>query len=112
MSIEDKTPSLEKSVDLFKKSESFDITNLATGEKLEITTENTVYVLEKRGDGFYLSGNPDFCPKPTKAYINGSTMGGSSIKVNHVVNGGHLEFSLPDRGSFITSQIQDFRKVE
>lgn len=87
--------------------------DLGIGQKLEIITNHNTYTLEKREDGFYISGHPEYCPKPTKAYIHGTTAGGSAIKVGKIVEGGHLEFALPDRGgAIVTSEIDEINLIE
>lgn len=104
---------LEEVVRDFESAPQFRLEDLEVGKKLEVVTQNTNYIIERREDGFYISGNKKFCPKPTKAYINGSTMGGSSIKPGYVVEDGYLEYVLPDRGGPITtSRIEKFRELE
>lgn len=93
--------------------EKFDVKELEVGKKLEIRTQHTTYTLEKREDGLYISGNPKYCSEPTRVYIAGSTAGGRAIKVDKIVVGGYLEFTLPDRqGPITTSEIQEIQEVE
>ena len=67
---------------------------LAVGSRLFVQTKNTLYEIEKCGDDdFCISGNKNYCPDPVKAYIAGSTWGGSMLKVGFVGIGMHLEFS-------------------
>lgn len=78
---------------------------LKVGGKLKITTQNSVYILErvlddskiseyKRGPDFLISGHPGYCPTPTPCYVSGSTWGGSMLKVGYVGRGMHLEVSI------------------
>ncbi len=60
---------------------------------LFVQTRNTLYTIEKRADGFYISGHPKYCPKPTKAVIQGSTFGGSVIKAGFIGIGMYLEYT-------------------
>ncbi|MDP3696756.1 MAG: hypothetical protein Q8R55_01865 [Candidatus Taylorbacteria bacterium] len=62
-----------------EKAEGVKLSDIKIGQKLKITTQNTEYILEHREDGFYLSGNKDYCPTPRKTQINGSTWGGHAI---------------------------------
>jgi len=81
---------------------------LPVGKVMLIQTKNTLYRLEKRGPKeFYISGSPRFCPEPTKAYIAGSTFGGSMLKMGFVGRGMHLEFSTDAHRNVTTSEIQD-----
>jgi hypothetical protein len=100
------------------------LNKLAVGAVLSIHTENTAYTLEKRGDtDYYLSGNLKYCPVATKVHINGSTFGGSMIKLGFIGRGMYMEFYIvmpeADRkrgqvdghGRIITSQIQSIEEV-
>lgn len=98
-------------VERLENAEQFDLSALGVGEKLEFVTRHTTYLLERRGDGLYMSGHAKLCPEPTKVYIGGSTLGGSSIKQGFVVVGGKLEFTLPKRSKQATSWIQSFRRL-
>jgi hypothetical protein len=65
---------------------------LAIGKLLHVVTQNRIYTIEHRADGFWISGHPQYCPEPTLAYIAGSTWGGSMLKMKFVGIGMHLEF--------------------
>ena len=85
--------------------------DLLYGETLEVVTRNRPYTLVIRHDDHVLiSGHPEFCPEPVLVHINGSTWGGSMIKLAFVGRGMHLEFRHPDYiGPILTSQIVDVR---
>ena len=85
---------------------------LAVGEKLEVETQNTKYLIEKREDGFYMSGNPKYCPDPTKMLINGSTFGGNVIKQKFVGPGLYIEYVTPENKVVTTSQIKNVRVIK
>ena len=73
---------------------------------LFVRTRNTLYTIEKREDGFYISGHEKYCPKPTLATIHGSTLGGSMIKAGFVGVNMYLEFTLEgQRYPITTSRI-------
>ena len=71
----------------------FSIDSIPAGKTLTVITKNTKYKIERREDGFYISGNAELCPTPTKVQINGSTFGGGSmIKPGFVGLNMNLEF--------------------
>ncbi len=81
---------------------------LPVGRVLLIRTRNRVYHLEKRGEReFYISGHPEYCPHPTKAFVNGSTWGGSMLKVGFVGRGMRLAFATDLHKCITTSTIQE-----
>lgn len=79
---------------------------------LEIQTQNHCYTAVLLGGSeAFISGHPDFCPEPVLVAINGSSWGGSMLKLRFVGRGMHLEFYHPDyRTPIITSAIQDIRE--
>ena len=84
-----------------------DLDKLAVGRKLLVQTQNTLYTIERREDGLYISGNKRFCPEPTKCRIPGSNFGGSMLKMNYVGVGMYMEFFVPENPRVIvTSEIQ------
>jgi len=88
------TPELNAAIAKSEEDGGVWLDQLEVGERLYVQTHNTLYEIEKREDGFYISGNVHYCPKPTKAYITGSTFGGSVIKAGFVGVGMYLEFML------------------
>jgi len=88
------------------------IEKLKVGNILEVQTKNTLYKIEKREDGLYISGHQKFCPNPVQCNIHGSTWGGSMLKMGFVGIDMHLEFSLVnDHGVITTSPIQKITKI-
>lgn len=88
----------------------FKLSDLLVGDFLDIETKSRLYTVEKKEDGFYIQGHPEYCPEPTKVYINGSTWGGSMLKTGFVGRGMHLEFILPDDRRITTSEILEIKK--
>ena len=79
---------------------------LAVGRVLTITTQNTDYTLEKTGDAeFLISGNYRLCPQPTKCEIQGSTWGGSIMKMGWIGLGMCLVYVI-DGKAVRTSLVQ------
>ena len=80
---------------------------------LEIHTRHHSYTAVMLGKGeALLSGHPRFCPEPVLVAINGSTWGGSMLKLRFVGRGMHLEFNHPAyRTPIVTSTIKDIQEV-
>ncbi len=87
--------------------------SLPKGATLEMQTQNHQYRILNRGRGQVLiSGHPEFCPQPLRAYIHGSTWGGSMLKMGFIGRGMRLEFK-PVKGKVVTtSPIVDVREVD
>jgi len=84
--------------------------DLPPGSVLSIQTKNRVYEMVVLGDGTaLLSGHPKFCPEPTEVRIQGSTWGGSMLKMKFLGRGMHLEFEHPLHRRILTSRILDIR---
>jgi hypothetical protein len=84
--------------------------DLAPGSALSVETMNRVYEIEVLEDGTTLiSGHPEFCPEPTAVTIQGSTWGGSMLKMKFLGRGMHLEFQHPEHRTVLTSRIVDIR---
>lgn len=87
---------------------------LQIGSSLLITTQNSKYRLERTmglGDSrFLISGHPIYCPTPTECRVNGSTWGGSTIKVGWIGIGMRLEVHFPFTDKSITTSV--INKVE
>jgi len=87
--------------------------SLPEGTVLEMQTKNHQYRILNQGRGGHvlISGHPEFCPSPLRARINGSTWGGSMLKMGFIGRGMRLEF-VPARGKVITtSRVIDVREV-
>jgi hypothetical protein len=84
------------------------VNKLAVGKKLLVQTKNTLYTVERREDGLYISGNAKYCPVPTKCRIPGSNFGGSMLKMDFVGRGMYMEFHTDEHPTVIvTSQVQE-----
>jgi len=83
--------------------------DLSPGSALSIETRSRVYEVVVLEDGAALiSGHPEFCPEPTQVQIQGSTWGGSMLKMKFLGRGMRLEFEHP-LGRMLTSPILDIR---
>jgi hypothetical protein len=79
---------------------------------LQIQTQHRWYTVVTCGQGQALiSGHPEFCPEPVLVRIEGSTWGGSMLKLRFIGRGMHLEFRHPEyRTPIVTSRIQEVRE--
>jgi len=86
---------------------------LCEGAVLEVETQNRWYTIVVRGHGKELiSGHPQYCPNPVPVRIEGSTWGGSMLKLGFIGRGMRLEFHHPVYRTIITSRIVDIRASE
>jgi len=84
--------------------------DLSEGEILEVETQHHWYTIVNRARGQALiSGHPKFCPEPVPVRIEGSTWGGSMLKVRFIGRGMHLEFRHPTHRTITTSRIVEIR---
>lgn len=83
---------------------------LAEGTTLQVQTQHRQYTIVSLGDGKALiSGHPVFCPDPMLVRIQGSTWGGTMLKLRFIGRGMHLEFRHPTYQTILTSRIVDIR---
>ena len=99
------------------------IKDLPVGKTLKVRTQNTVYFIDRVSEGpegLTIQGHPRYCKEPVKAYILGSTFGGSMIKVGFVGRGMYMEFTLATtgepkqakyHGTIVTSKIQEVEEI-
>jgi hypothetical protein len=79
---------------------------LLEGTVLDVKTQHRCYTIVTCGRGLVLiSGHPEYCPKPVPVRIEGSTWGGSMLKVGFIGRGMHLEFRHPAFRSITTSRV-------
>jgi hypothetical protein len=85
---------------------------LAVGKKLQVQTKKSLYIIERREDGLYISGNAKYCPEPVKCRIPGSNFGGSMLKMNFVGRGMFLEFIVDGTNkTIVTSEISEVTEI-
>ena len=84
--------------------------DLIEGEVLEVETQHHEYTIVNRGGGQALiCGHPKYCPDPVAVRIDGSTWGGSMLKVRYIGRGMRLEFRHPVYNTIFTSYIVEVR---
>lgn len=88
--------------------------DLEVGQKIEVQTEHHVYLIERRADGFYISGDPKYFPISTKVTIFGAKLGGTIIKSGFIGRGLSLEISHPKEEDkrVYTSEVTEVKMVE
>jgi hypothetical protein len=87
--------------------------DLGQGAVLEVETQNHWYTIVNRGQGRVLiSGHPHYCPNLVPVRIEGSTWGGSMLKVGFIGRGMYLELQHPTYRRLVTSRIVNIRAAE
>jgi hypothetical protein len=82
------------------------VSELEVGEEIEVHTSTRIYHLVHLGAGeAWIWGHPEFCPKPIRVKIHGSTWGGSSLFQDFIGIGMRLEFEHPTHSTVTTSPI-------
>ena len=82
---------------------------LAEGARVLVETINRLYSLEIRGGQVWISGHPEFCPRPVQVTVRGSSWGGSMLKVAYLGRGMQMEFEHPLHATVTTSRIVSIR---
>jgi len=86
---------------------------LFEGAVLDIRTQHRWYTIVNYGRGRALIwGHPEYCPDPVPVRIEGSTWGGSMLKLRFIGRGMHLEFWHPAFRSITTSRVVEIRSRE
>ncbi len=81
---------------------------LGKGAVLRVETQHHRYTVVNLGQGRALiSGHPVYCPDPVPVSIEGSTWGGSMLKMRFIGRGMHLEFLHPQHRRIITSRVRE-----
>lgn len=87
--------------------------DLIEGMVLEVETQHHEYTIVNRGGGQALiCGHPKYCPDPVAVRIDGSTWGGSMLKVRYIGRGMRLEFRHPVYNTIFTSFIVEVRVAD
>lgn len=87
--------------------------DLIEGEVLEVETQHHDYTIVNRGGGQALiCGHPKYCPDPVPVSIDGSTWGGSMLKVRYIGRGMRMEFRHPVYNTIVTSYIVEIRAAD
>lgn len=102
------TSSLEALLNTF--NDGLFLSSLERGATLHVVTKSRTYSLVVLGNREVLiSGHPEYCPAPVRVKVQGSTWGGSLLRVNFIGKGMHLEYWHPIHKCITTSLILDVR---
>lgn len=82
---------------------------LDEGSRVRVETMNRQYELEVKDGRTWISGHPEFCPRPVPVTVRGSGWGGSMLKVAYLGHGMQMEFSHPTHATVTTSRIVSIR---
>jgi hypothetical protein len=93
-------------------TEGLQVEALLPLETIAVRTRNTRYVMTvtNPASGEVLVQGGRFFPRPTRAYVTGSSLGGGCLKVRGVYVGFLLEFRHDDQ-SIITTRIQEVERT-
>ena len=101
------TPELNAAIAKSEEDGGVWLDQIEVGTQLFVQTKNNIYTIEKRSDGFYISGSAEFCPEPVKANISARSTWGGSMKAGFVGVDMYLEFTTEGHpGIITTSRIQ------
>ena len=82
------------------------------GSKVEVSTANHGYVIERTGDRTaFISGHPEYCPEPIQVALHGTRWLDSEIKKCYLAPGMRLQFVTQTGLSVLTSPIEAVRLV-
>lgn len=84
--------------------------DILPGSTVLVQTRNTLYTLANHGDRWVGQGGKHL-PEATEVHVNGSTFGGSMIKVGFIGIGMCLELGRTGRSILTTSAIQSITIV-
>lgn len=78
------------------------------GSTVQVRTETRTYLLVVLGNREALiSGHPEHCPMPVRVRVQGSTWGGSLLRLDFIGKGMHLEYWHPKYKHITTSPVLD-----
>lgn len=108
-------PTIVSNLEKLEKEGGITINKLKPGSKIVAKTRNTEYILEiidPTKDIVLISGNQRFCPFPVRARLNGSTWGGSMIKIGFIGKDMHMEVVVLNsddsyHSHFTTTAVQE-----
>ena len=102
---------LQSAITRARAASGVSLSDLSVGAVLEVTTERRTYTLKNKGEGRVLiSGHPKYCAAPVMVKLDGSSWGGSMLKMNFIGRGMFMEFHHPAHGIVRTSRVLDIRR--
>jgi hypothetical protein len=107
-------PTLQQFAHAAAASEGFALGELPALEELEVRTRNTTYhltILNTGGDTRVLVQGGRFFPVQSEVRLNGSTLGGSLLKVGWIGCGFCMEF-MQNGQRITTTRVREIRRIE
>lgn len=107
---------LNRTMQKAEEAEQINITELAKGTLIEVVTLNTRYVVmvaDPQNRWVVLASNsisPDM-KGPHVALLLGSSYGGSTLKLGHIVVEGYMEVHIRERRPTKTSEVKKFQVI-
>lgn len=75
---------IRKLIEEQEDKDGIDLSRLSIGTMLKVQTRNTLYTIEILGNDKFLIEGGRYFPEPYETFINGSTWGGSMLKLNWI----------------------------
>jgi len=109
----DAGPTLQQFADATAASDGLSLANLSAIEELEVRTRNTTYHITVLGgsDPRVLVQGGRYFPLQCEARLNGSTLGGSLLKVGWIGCGFCMEFMQAGQ-RITTTRVREIRRIE
>lgn len=99
---------IQKLID--EQKDGIDVRSLKPGTKVFVNTKNSEYIIETTSKpGYVKAQGGRYFPEVQECYFNGSTWGGSMLKLGWIGRGMHLEFSLEDGRTLTTTGVRKAR---
>jgi len=86
---------------------------LESGTHVIAVTRNSTYDIEVLEEGKFKVQGGKYFPEPVEAYFNGSTWGGSMLKIKWIGLGMHIEFMHPTKQSktVTTTKVEEAKVI-
>jgi hypothetical protein len=89
-----------------KSAEFVDLTNLASGVRIDVETRNRHYLIEcLGGSAIRISGHPQYCPDPVSGHLQGSSDKSGILEPGLIGRGMYLRFLLDNHVPVTTSRV-------
>lgn len=99
------TPDIQNLIDRQLELGGIDIRQLTPGTTVHVLTKNSLYKLLLKGEQ-EVQASGGWFKEPTDCYFNGSTFGGSMLKIAWIGFRMYMEFVIPGRKMLTTSSIR------
>lgn len=89
--------------------QGIDVSKLPLGCQIVVRTNNNIYKIKTGEDKVWVQGGKYF-PEKTECIFNGSTFGGSMLKLNWIGHGMYMEFNF-DNKLITTSSVREAKII-